>query len=804
MLTISKRNGTLIEKFDLNKLLNNLTATCANLKVSTSAILKIINQGIPDQLTSKDLNLMVARTMDDMKLIHPDYERASARYYLNHIYKETPSKFSEAMAQIYLVNNLVPEDIYDFIRSNATELDAMIDHGRDELFSYTSLILLENQGYLINLASTKPIDRPQFIYLRTAVALFGGFPDSIRGVKNKNKPVVSKDELGAIMLNIKKYYDLMSNHYYTHATPTLYNSCGSQQLGSCFLLQVKDSIEDIMDCLKRCSLISKRAGGLGIGFDAVRCALSLIKGTNGVSKGIPRMLSLFNAAAVCWDQGSKRKGAFAVYLETHHGDIEEFLKLRDNSTAYGTKDLNLGLWVSDLFIERVRARKQWTLFSSSTAEGLTDVYGDEYKKLYEKYETQGLGIKTMSAMDLLNKIAGSISSTSYPYVCFKDHTNRKSNQKNLGIIKCSNLCTEIMEYSTDTSVASCTLASICLKKFVILADANAQNTKDKQAHYDYAGLHALVKDIVVALDNVIKVNNYPIDECVHNAKNYRPIGIGVQGLADVFCLLRIPFISTEASAIDKRIFETIYHASLEASCELSQKLGAYEGFYGSPASVGILQYHMWYQDLKNESLPSDLYNDWDSVLIPKIKKYGLRNSLMVALMPTVSTSKLLNNNDSFEPFYSNINTVTSLSGSTISYNRYMVNHLIELGLWNNDLVNKIMLAEGSIQGITSIPQNVRDIYKTVFEIKQSDLITRMAIRSCFVDQSASLNIHSADNTPNAVKAIILKTHSVGLKTGIYYFRPKTSNRAIKNILAEPVVASTAVECTDEVCTMCSS
>lgn len=763
MQQINKRTHA-VEPFDIEKVRRNLEVVCHNFpKISIDLIISKVLAKLPENLSTTKLNELLMTTMYDFQILCADYEKAAVKYYLNSIYKVTPETFSEASYLAYSYN-IINGIHYQFINKHQKALDAMIVQSRDELFTYLGLNMLVKQNYLI-MARDKLIDRPQYMFMRVAVGLWAFYGSEEESLKK-----------------IKEYYDLYSQQIYTHATPTVYNACQTQQFNSCFLLQVEDSIEGIMRGATQASIISKYSGGVGIGYSAIRGANSRIATVNGKSKGVVNQLKLYSACAVCWDQGGKRKGSFAVYLELHHPDIEEFIIMRDTNLRNAEMHLNTGLWMSDLFLERVEKKAKWSLFTSNTAPGLEDVYGDEYKALYERYESEGRAVKTLSAWDLFERIAKSISETSSPYICFKDHVNRKSNQKNIGTIRCSNLCTEIMEWSSADSIATCTLCSINLKKFVCASGT-----------YDLTQLHETVKLCTYALNRVIDVSMYPLEECKKNAYDYRPIGIGVQGLANVFCELRIPYDSAEAEKLDVEIFETIYHGALEASMELAKRDGAYNAFKGSPASQGILQYHMWGKQNNNGRW------NWES-LIADIKECGLRNSLLVALMPTVSTSKFLGNCDSFEPFFSNINTISGLSGKVSVFNQYLMTHLSELGLWDDAMRSELILNDGSVQNIERIPKDVRDIYKTAFEIKQSYLIQRNAARSIYIDQAASFNIFSSDNTANAMKAIIMKTHKAGLKTGIYYFHAKTAAQAIKNVAP----AEKKVKCTDEVCTACSS
>ncbi|MEK6819940.1 MAG: ribonucleoside-diphosphate reductase subunit alpha, partial [Nanoarchaeota archaeon] len=565
--------------------------------------------------------------------------------------------------------------------------------------------------------------------------------------------------------NVIKSYELFSQGYFTHATPTLFNSgTRKPQLSSCFLVAMKkDSIDGIYGTLKNIAMISKYAGGIGVHVHNIRASGSYIRGSNGISNGLVPMLRVYNATARYVDQGGgKRKGAFAVYLEPWHADIFEFLDLRKNTgnEDMRARDLFYALWISDLFMKRVEENEGWSLFCPDECPGLSDVYGEEFEKLYKKYEVEGKARRVVKARELWAKIVESQIETGNPYMLYKDAVNKKSNQKNLGTIKSSNLCTEIVEYTDADETAVCNLASIALQKFV---------REDKT--YDYNHLFEVAYQVAKNLNRIIDVNHYPIPEAQKSNLRHRPIGIGVQGMADAFALMRLPFASDEAKEINKKMFETIYFAALTSSKDLAKVDGPYETFKGSPASEGILQFDMW--DVK----PSSMW-DW-TLLKEEIKRYGLRNSLLVAPMPTASTSQILGNNECFEPFTSNIYSRRTLSGEFTMVNKYLVNDLIKIGLWNNDIKNKIILGNGSIQNIPEIPRDIKELYRTVWEIKQKDLIDMSADRGAFIDQSQSLNIWMKDPTFAKITSMHFYGWKKGLKTGMYYLRTKPASQAIQ-------------------------
>jgi ribonucleoside-diphosphate reductase alpha subunit len=673
---------------------------------------------------------------------------------------------------------LVSQTLWDFVQDNADYLDAMIVHERDYLIDYFGFKTLE-RAYLFRIGE-HIVERIQHMWLRVAVGIHG-----------------------SNMTAIKETYDLMSQKYFTHATPTLFNAGTPRpQLSSCYLIAMEDdSLDGIYNTLKDCALISKWAGGIGLHIHNVRAQGTHIQGTNGKSNGIVPMLRVFNNTARYVDQGGgKRNGSFAIYLEPWHPDIEDFLEMKKNHGDEELKgrDLFYALWVSDLFMERVKENAKWSLFCPHECPGLADVYGDEFVKLYLGYEKANKARKVVNARDLWFKVLDAQMETGTPYLLYKDAANLKSNQKNLGTIKSSNLCTEIIEYSDDKETAVCNLGSIGLPTFV--------NEVTKQ--FDYDKLHEVVKVLTNNLNSVIDVNFYPTEKTKRSNMRHRPIGIGVQGLADTFVLMDLPFHCDAAKEVNKLIFETIYHAALEKSNELAidmknsynceeteeyQYIGAYETFYGSPASKGILQFDMW------GVTPSNRYV-W-SLLKESIVTHGLRNSLLVAPMPTASTSQILGFNECFEPFTSNLYSRRTLAGEFVVINKYLMKELIQMGQWNEQIKNNIIANKGSIQQLTVLSEHIRNKYKIVWEIPMKHVIDMSADRGAFICQSQSLNLWVEDPTYNTLTSMHFYSWKKGLKTGIYYLRRKAKHQA-QQFTIEPEKKEQADE-EDEICEMCS-
>jgi ribonucleoside-diphosphate reductase subunit M1 len=637
--------------------------------------------------------------------------------------------------------SMVSKETYDVVMKNAERLNSAIIYTRDFDYNYFGFKTLE-RSYLLKI-NGEVVERPQQMLMRVSVGIHGEDIDS------------------AI-----ETYTLMSEKWFTHASPTLFNAGTPRpQLSSCFLLTMKDdSIEGIYDTLKQCALISKNAGGIGLNVHCIRATGTFIAGTNGMSNGLVPMLRVFNNTARYVDQGgNKRPGAFAIYLEPWHADVFEYLELKKNTgqEELRARDLFYALWIPDLFMKRVENDDVWSLMCPHDSPGLADCWGEEFETLYEKYEKEGRFVKQVKAQDLWYAVVESQIETGTPYMVYKDHCNRKSNQQNLGTIKCSNLCTEIVEYSAPDEIAVCNLASIALNRFV----------NEKERRFDFNQLKKIAKVATKNLNKVIDVSFYPLPETRKSNMRHRPIGIGVQGLADAFILMRYAFESPEAKLLNIQIFETIYYAALEASCELAQEQGTYETYPGCPASKGILQYDMW------NVTPTGLH-DW-AALKAKIAKHGLRNSLLVAPMPTASTAQILGNNESVEAYTSNIYVRRVLSGEFQVVNPHLLRDLTERGLWSDEVKNEIISARGSIQGIEKIPNDIKELYKTVWEISQKAVIEMASDRGAFIDQSQSLNIHIAQPNYSKISSMHFYGWRLGLKTGMYYLRTKPAVNAIQ-------------------------
>ncbi len=717
-------------------------------------ISKKVIQGLYDGVRTTDLDNLAAETAASMAANHPDYAILAARIAVSNLHKNTEKSFSVTMESLYNYIDpktggpagLIGTETIEVIRDNADLLDSAIIYDRDYGFDYFGFKTLE-KSYLLRMDG-EVVERPQHLLMRAAVGIHGN------------------DVNAAI-----ETYHLMSEKWFIHATPTLFNAgTPKPQLSSCFLLSMTDdSIPGIFETLSRCAKISQSAGGIGVSVHNVRAKGSYIKGTGGTSNGIIPMLKVFNDTARYVDQGGgKRKGAFAIYLEPWHADIFDFLDLKKNhgKEELRARDLFYAMWIPDLFMERVKGNGKWSLFCPNEAPGLHDCYGGEFEALYHKYETEGRARKTINAQDLWFAILESQIETGTPYILYKDACNIKSNQKNLGTIKSSNLCTEILEYTSPDEVAVCNLASISLSKFV---DEDSKS-------FDFDKLHDITKVITRNLNRIIDINYYPIPEARNSNFRHRPIGIGVQGLADAFILMRMPFDSPEAVKLNKDIFETIYHAAVEESCSLAEKLGAYETFKGSPASKGILQFDLW------GVTPTPKY-DWDN-LKANVQAKGLRNSLLLAPMPTASTSQILGNNECFEPYTSNIYTRRTLSGEYIIVNKHLLKDLTALGLWNEELKQKLMAANGSVANIPEIPGDLKALYKTVYEISQKVIIDQAADRGAFICQSQSLNLFVENPNFGKLSSMHFYGWQKGLKTGMYYLRSKAAVDPIKFTLDE--------------------
>ena len=754
--------------------------------VKTIEIAKKVIDGLYDGVSTQELDELAAETAATLTTKHPDYATLAARISISNLHKTTSKSFSNTIKRLYTYTNqktqenasLISKDVYGIINKNAAILDSSIIYDRDFNYDYFGFKTLQ-KSYLLKLDG-KVIERPQHMLMRVAVG-------------------IHHDDIDSVI----ETYNLLSEKWFTHATPTLFNAgTPKPQLSSCFLLTMQeDSIDGIYNTLKQCAKISQSAGGIGLSIHNVRGTGSYIKGTNGVSNGIIPMLRNFDMTARYVDQGGgKRKGSFAIYLEPWHCDVFEFLQLKKNhgKEELRARDLFYAMWIPDLFMKRVEENESWSLFSPDEAPNLHETYGKEFEKLYTKYEKEGKARKTVKAQDLWFEILESQIETGNPYILYKDHANKKSNQKNLGTIKSSNLCTEIIEYTSPDEIAVCNLASIALNMFV-----------KEDSTYDFKKLYDITKVITKNLNKVIDVNYYPVEEARNSNMRHRPIGIGVQGLADAFILMKYPFDSNEAKQLNKDIFETIYYAAMEASMELSKKEGPYETYKGSPVSKSIFQFDMW------GITPNSNRWDWTK-LKQKVKKHGVRNSLLLAPMPTASTSQILGNNECFEPYTSNLYTRRVLSGEFIVVNKHLLNDLIELDLWNDKMKDKIMEQNGSIQNINEIPDNIKLLYRTVWEVSQKSIIEMAADRGAYICQSQSMNIHMQDANFGKLTSMHFHAWKLGLKTGLYYLRTKAAADAIKFTIVKEEKENSkekksenqeAIECSIENqddCEMCGS
>ena len=707
-------------------------------------------EGLYDGVSTSELDNLAAETAASMTIAHPDYAQLAARVAISNLHSNTKKSFSETMKDMYHYVNprngqdapLIADDVFKVIQENAAFLDSHIIYTRDFNYDYFGFKTLE-RSYLLKI-NGKIVERPQHMLMRVSVG-------------------IHLDDLKSVI----ETYDLMSKKYFTHATPTLFNAgTPKPQMSSCFLLAMQDdSIDGIYDTLKQTAKISQSAGGIGLSIHNVRATGSYIRGTNGTSNGIVPMLRVFNDTARYVDQGGgKRKGSFAIYIETWHADIFDFLDLKKNTgkEEMRARDLFFAMWTSDLFMKRVQEDGSWTLMCPNECPGLYDVYGEEFEKLYLDYEFRGKGRKTIRARELWEKILESQIETGTPYMLYKDAANRKSNHKNLGTIRSSNLCTEIMEFTSKDEIAVCNLASISLPMFI-------ENGK-----FDHEALYNVTKRVTRNLNKVIDRNYYPVKEAENSNFRHRPVGLGVQGLADAFIMLRMPFTSDEAKKLNQEIFETLYFAAVTASMEMAKEEGPYSTFEGSPMSQGEFQHNMW--GMKDEELSGRW--DWAS-LRKEVVEHGVRNSLLVAPMPTASTSQILGNNEAFEPYTSNIYTRRVLSGEFIVVNKHLLHDLVERGLWNETLKQEIMRHNGSVQNIDVIPQDLKELYKTVWEMSMKDIIDMSRQRGYFIDQSQSLNLFMQDANYSKLTSMHFYAWQSGLKTGMYYLRTKSAVDAIK-------------------------
>ena len=815
-MRVTKRNGRL-DDIAFDKILNRIKklGNEANIQINYSSLtMKVIDQ-LYDTIPTSKIDELAADQCASLTTLHPDYGVLASRIVISNHQKNTDPSFFNVVKQLYnfkdvhgISKPLVSDQLWQFTKLYSQEIDALLDHNRDYLIDFFGFKTLE-RAYLFRINNTI-VERIQHMWMRVAIGIHGNTP-------NENS-----------FLLVKQTYDLMSQKYFTHATPTLFNAgTPHPQLSSCYLIGMEsDSLDGIYDTLKDCARISKWAGGIGLHIHNIRAKGSHIHGTNGKSNGIVPMLRVFNNTARYIDQGGgKRNGSFAIYLEPWHADIEDFLEMKKNhgDEELKARDLFYALWVPDLFMKRVKENGKWSLLCPHECHGLDDVFGQAFEELYEKYEKEGTVRKSVNARDLWYKILDAQMETGTPYLLYKDACNKKSNQQNLGTIKSSNLCTEIIQYSDKDETSVCNLASIALPTFV------NQETK----HFDYEKLHEVTKIVTNNLNTVIDINYYPTEKTKTSNLRHRPIGIGIQGLADTFILLDIPFHSEEAKEINKLIFETIYHASLEKSNEISiergriirellngprsdlleylndydirktyiltsdkendiSTIGAYSSFKDSPASKGILQFDMW------NILPTNRY-DWTG-LKNSIMKNGLRNSLLVAPMPTASTSQILGFNECFEPITSNIYTRRTLAGEFVVLNKYLMRELISLNMWNEQIKQNIIANKGSIQQLTVLPEHIRNKYKIVWEIPMKHLIDMSADRGAYICQSQSLNLWLEDPNYNMLTSMHFYSWGKGLKTGIYYLRRKAKHQA-QQFTIEP---EKKTEENEEICEMCSA
>ena len=717
-------------------------------------------EGLYDGVTTSELDNLAAETAATMTTAHPDYAKLAARIAVSNLHKNTKKSFSETMDDLYYYVNprtekkapLLADDVYKIIKDNAEKLDSTIIYNRDFNYDYFGFKTLE-RSYLLKL-NGNIVERPQHMLMRVSIG-------------------IHKNDIDEAI----ETYELMSKKYFTHATPTLFNAgTPKPQMSSCFLLQMQDdSIGGIYDTLKQTAKISQSAGGIGLSIHNVRATGSYIRGTNGTSNGIVPMLKVFNDTARYVDQGGgKRKGSFAMYLEPWHADIFDFLDLKKNhgKEEMRARDLFYAMWIPDLFMKRVQEDGTWTLMCPNECPHLFDTYGDEFEKLYEGYEKVGKGRKTIKARELWEKILESQIETGTPYMLYKDAVNRKTNHKNLGTIRSSNLCTEIMEYTANDEVAVCNLASIALPMFVT-------EKENGEKFFNHKKLFEVTKKVTRNLDTVIDMNYYPVKEAENSNFRHRPVGLGIQGLADTFINLRLPFTSEEAKKLNQDIFETMYFAAVTSSMEIAKVKEPYSTFKGSPMSEGEFQFNMW--GIKDD----ELSGNWDWAKLRKnVMKHGVRNSLLVAPMPTASTSQILGNNEAFEPYTSNIYTRRVLSGEFIVVNKHLLEDLVELGLWNNDMKEDIMRANGSIQHIDAIPADLKELYKTVWEMSMKDIIDMARHRGYFIDQSQSLNLFMQDPDFGKLTSMHFYGWKSGLKTGMYYLRTKSAVNATQFTLSK--------------------
>ena len=765
---VVKRDGKK-EPVKFDKITARIIKMCYGLDplVSPEAVAMKVIEGIYDGVSTSDLDNLAAEVAAAKTIDHPDYALLASRIAVSNLHKETKKTFSDVMQDLYNYIDpktgenaaLLSKDVHDIIMDNKNLLDSSIIYDRDFRYDYFGFKTL-TRSYLMKL-NGNIAERPQQMLMRVSVG-------------------IHKNDIESAL----RTYNLMSEGWFTHATPTLFNSgTPKPQMSSCFLLTTKeDSINGIYDTLKSCAQISQSAGGIGLSIHDIRATGSYIKGTNGTSNGIVPMLRVFNDTARYVDQGGgKRKGSFAMYLEPWHADVFDFLDLKKNhgKEEQRARDLFYALWIPDLFMKRVKENGDWTLMCPHECPGLSDTHSKEFEKLYTKYEKAGKGRKTIKAQDLWFKILESQIETGTPYMLYKDAANAKSNQQNLGVIKSSHLCTEIIEYTAPDEVAVCNLASLALPKYV-----------NDDATFNFEKLFEVTYQATINLNRIIDENFYPVEEARNSNMRHRPIGLGVQGLADAFIMMRLPFESEEAQALNREVFETIYFASMTASKDLAKEDGAYESYPGSPVSKGIFQYDMW--NVK----PTKRW-EWN-VLKSEVKKYGVRNSLLLAPMPTASTAQILGNNECFEPYTSNIYTRRVLSGEFIIVNKHLLKDLVKEGLWDKSMRQKIMAANGSVQNIEEVPETLKQLYKTAWEISQKSIIEQAADRGAYICQSQSLNIFMENANFGKLTSMHFYGWEKGLKTGMYYLRTKAATDAIKFTVDKDVIAKSTSKSKEEI------
>jgi ribonucleoside-diphosphate reductase alpha subunit len=760
VISVVKKSGQR-EPLDENKLTQRITRIIQGLDTEYIRVEQVIQKvlsGAFNGITTEQLENLAAETAMYMSIKHPDYALLAGRLKVTSLHKTTKSEFSEVVDGLYNYIHpktrqpapLISERVFHIVQNNKDRLNQAVKHHNDLKFDYFAFKTLE-RSYLLRV-DDKPYERPQHLFMRVSIG-------------------IHMEDIDAAI----ETYNLLSDGMFIHASPTLFNAgTPNPQMSSCFLVGMKDdSIDGIYDTLKTCALISKSAGGIGLSVHNIRASGSYIRGTNGTSNGLVPMLRVFNDTARYVDQGGgKRKGAFACYLEPWHADIFEFLDLRKNhgKEEMRARDLFLALWVPDLFMERVAEDGDWSLFCPNECPGLNLVWGEKFVQLYEKYESENRARTTLKARDLWSAILDAQTETGVPYMLYKDAANRKSNQQNLGTIQCSNLCTEIIEYTGPDEVAVCNLASLALPKYV----------NEQTRTFDFDKLLEVTRVATRNLNKIIELNYYPVPEARNSNMRHRPIGLGVQGLADTFMMLKLPFGSPESIELNKRIFETIYYGAVSASNEIAKQLGPYETFQGSPISKGIFQFDFWTMEgetFEGETLTSDRY-DWEA-LRESVKQHGVRNSLLIAPMPTASTAQILSNNESIEPMTSNIYQRRVLSGEFPVINKFLVKDLITLGLWTPRVINQIIANKGSIQGIDAIPESMKALYRTVWEMSQKVLIDMAADRAPFIDQSQSMNLFIAEPDDEKMSSMHFHSWSKGLKTGIYYLRTQPAADAIQ-------------------------